>query len=70
MTITAIRPATQAETELFLFEAVTTDVLIGRVPEGTGPVARTCNCSGTCGVTLCGGSCCSHTASGHTVLER
>jgi hypothetical protein len=43
----------------FLFDAVRTDGLVAGVDETTGPVARTCNCAGTCGPGLCHGSCCS-----------
>jgi hypothetical protein len=43
----------------FLFAPVRTDGLVGGIDEATGPVARTCNCYGTCGPGLCHGTCCS-----------
>jgi hypothetical protein len=65
VSITAIRPSTVEERDPFLLETVATESLIASVSEDTGPVARTCNCWGSCGPGLCHGTCCS----GSTYLE-
>jgi hypothetical protein len=50
----------QPKTDEFLFDVVRTESLIAGIAGDSGPVARTCNCFGTCGPGLCSGSCCSN----------
>jgi hypothetical protein len=68
MTITSIRPELAVKEDPFLLETIATDALIVGVGEDIGPVARTCNCYGSCGPTLCAGHCCTHGST--TCLER
>jgi len=52
MTVTAVRNQT-TENDPFLLEVVPTDALTAWIDgDVEGPVARTCNCFGSCGSTI------------------
>jgi hypothetical protein len=69
MTVTVERADQATVDDPFLLEVVGTDALTAAIDGGVeGPVARTCNCWGTCGPGITTGSCC--TAASTTCLER
>jgi hypothetical protein len=53
MTVTAVRNDQLTESDPFLLEIVPADALTAWIDgDLAGPVARTCNCYGTCGSTI------------------